>query len=1151
MAERNEKISFNIFINDREAGKTISQLRQESRKLSNEINKNLIPGTKEYNEAVQRLRGLNDRIDAHRKKIRGIGGAWDSIKKEIRSFGAIALGALGAQQLFQGIDNLIQRNAQLDESYRDVAKTTGLTVEQVKVLSSELKKIDTKTSRKDLLALAEVAGKLGKTGEKEIVGFVNAADKINVALGKDLGGNIENTIRQLGKISQLFGVEAQFGTEDSLLKIGSSINSLGASSTANEEYLVEFTKRLGGVASQAGLTVDQVLGLAATLDQLGQTSETSTTALSQLLVKIGSEVETFAEIAGVSTETFSKLLEEDANAALIAVFEGSKTTKGGVEGLARTLDQLGIDGSRAAGVLGALSNNTELLKDQQKLAAEEFRKGTSIIDEFNVKNEGLAANLAKIQKAIAGKFINSGLVDGLERIVKAGANYLDVPISKKIDEERQEFIKLITQVQLAGDNQERRNKLLDDLLLKYPQYFKELSKEQLSNEELNKTLKKVNDQYLRRVLVAKIAEEQERAQERVKNTTDKLATSESKRLALLSKTRDFLVENRGYEFESLDTQEKILAAIQKEADKDNVGRILSRAVDLNARLNEAFRGVEASSNAAGLANLRYNQSLEATANALQLAKQEMPGFAKELDDLAIQITGDESIRNLDLYSNTDLALLGSDEALALLRTRFKGTKEEFQQFVNDLKGIKIVDDPSEVPEEEPTSSLSEDEAKAAAKAQQKVILEREEALRKLNETLAKYRQENELSQLESDERELQSIRDKYQVLIDEAKEYGRIVTDIELARDLELYEKGNEFYERDLAAYQEFIDAFTELDTAFREQKAATEADESLSLQLKNELELENLDTRYATLIEKLQSFRDQEIITEEEAEKELLKIKELYLKDKELIEKNYRLNKEKADQTAREKEITEEAKLRDAKIAIASSMASSLGSILTIIANDASDFAGFQKVLTLFEIGLSSAAGVAKAIEAGADAKWPLNLVAMASGVSAVLSGIAQARKLFSKTPEPPKYAEGGFTLFDNNSSTGMPSFKGGGYLAKPTLALAGEAGPEYIVPNWQLRQPKYANLVKVLEAGRRAKPFADGGITEGDFENATNTGVDSFNTNTNSTGTNDMVMLEMVSLMRKLNNRLDTPLEASINNNKLIDNQKRLEELDPNYQN
>ena len=90
-----------------------------------------------------------------------------------------------------------------------------------------------------------------------------------------------------------------------MIKIGSTINALGAASTANEEYMVEFTKRVAGIAPSAEISIDKVLGLAATLDQLGQTSEVSSTVVSQVIPNMFKETETYARIAGMSVSDFS------------------------------------------------------------------------------------------------------------------------------------------------------------------------------------------------------------------------------------------------------------------------------------------------------------------------------------------------------------------------------------------------------------------------------------------------------------------------------------------------------------------------------------------------------------------------------------------------------------------------------------------------------------------------------------------------------------------------------------------------------------------------------------------------------------------------------------------------------------------------------
>jgi len=85
-------------------------------------------------------------------------------------------------------------------------------------------------------------------------------------------------------------------------------------------------------------------------------------------------------------------------------------------------------------------------------------------------------------------------------------------------------------------------------------------------------------------------------------------------------------------------------------------------------------------------------------------------------------------------------------------------------------------------------------------------------------------------------------------------------------------------------------------------------------------------------------------------------------------------------------------------------------------------------------------------------------------------------------------KYAEGGYTLGDAVKDYN-PKFSqsfAGGFVKQPTMwagagkfNLAGEAGTEYVSPNWQIRQAP--NLFSALESWRRTgvRPFADGGFT------------------------------------------------------------------------
>lgn len=65
-----------------------------------------------------------------------------------------------------------------------VRKFTGLSAEDVEDLNESMKAIGTRSSMEQLNRLAAAAGMFGLTDKEEILKFVEAADKVNVALSQ-------------------------------------------------------------------------------------------------------------------------------------------------------------------------------------------------------------------------------------------------------------------------------------------------------------------------------------------------------------------------------------------------------------------------------------------------------------------------------------------------------------------------------------------------------------------------------------------------------------------------------------------------------------------------------------------------------------------------------------------------------------------------------------------------------------------------------------------------------------------------------------------------------------------------------------------------------------------------------------------------------
>ncbi|HAF34671.1 MAG TPA: hypothetical protein DCG88_11705 [Sphingobacterium sp.] len=435
MASNNENRGVNIYLNANAADDTLKQLKASATRLRNELA--LLPrGSEEFAEKSKILERVNYRLDSLRKEANGVresfshakdeladfgkqavetGDKFSGLKGKLNGLGKLAIGTLIGGSVLDVAKDILSQNMELSDSFAGVMKTTGLTEVQVESVNRSLQNIDTLTAKEELLGLAQVAGKLGLSSVEDVEGFVRSADKIGVALGEDLGGT-EQAVNELGKLIDIFKIKEEFGIEDALLKVGSAINDLGASGTANEKNLIDFSARLAGIAPAAKISLPNVLAIAAVMDELGQSMQTSSTAVGQFIVGMGNDVPKYAKIATMEVQAFANLLRDDANEAMLRVLNASKNTGGGIAELAKNMKELNVTGSEGRAAIGALANNIDKLRDKQDEVSKSFIDGISITKEFNTANSNLAANLDKLANKFATMWENSGTRSWLTKI---------------------------------------------------------------------------------------------------------------------------------------------------------------------------------------------------------------------------------------------------------------------------------------------------------------------------------------------------------------------------------------------------------------------------------------------------------------------------------------------------------------------------------------------------------------------------------------------------------------------------------------------------------------------------------------------------------------------------------------------------------------
>lgn len=379
---------------------TLRELQQHHRTTMNAF-RNAVPHTEQWEKLRMELRQVDVRIKALKGSARDTGNVVQRMAGGFsKFFGAITAGFASMSFAVMGTKKARAAFLEYDEALTDAQKTTSTTKTEIREVSEELKKIDTRTTHNSLLDIVRVAGKLGIEGKQNLIEFARAGDKIGVALGRDLGGNVEAAIQQIGKLVDIFHLREQYGIEQSMLKVGSAINEIGMASTAAEGFVVDFAKRAAGTAPNVNISIQSVLGLAGTLDKLGQQAETAGTSYGQVITAMYKRTEVFAKIAKMSLGEFQKLMGEDMNEAFIRVLEGMGKSGQGMQSIVNALNSMKLDGQRSVQVLGVLAANTDELRRQQEIANRAFETGTSVIEEFNTKNESATAQYEKQKKAL-------------------------------------------------------------------------------------------------------------------------------------------------------------------------------------------------------------------------------------------------------------------------------------------------------------------------------------------------------------------------------------------------------------------------------------------------------------------------------------------------------------------------------------------------------------------------------------------------------------------------------------------------------------------------------------------------------------------------------------------------------------------------------
>lgn len=398
-----------ILTRSKQGKASIDELRRAYKQLEEELNQ-LNTKSKEFADKQKSMKELKKNIDEVTGAANKQGGAWNTALKNLTAY-------VGLFSAFNHIKDLvtgaIKKNFEYSGSLTDIRKVSGLTMDDVKKLSTELAKIDTRTSVDGLAQLAYEGAKLGmgKYGVEGMAQFVKAADKINVAIGEEMG---KEALPALSKMVEVMGLIPKMGIDKAMEATGSAMFKLSSTSTSTSNDIVEFSKRLTGVARTAGITTDQLLALGSASSSMMLMPEVASTAMGKFIVALQKNHNLIAKELGIPDETIKNLYASGhAMDAIVLVLEKMRD-KGNMNALGGIFKDLGSDGQRLVTAMVTMSKNVDMLKDHLYESQEAFEEASAVTDEYNMQQQSAIGILERANNLWEKAFVNSDGVDAVK-----------------------------------------------------------------------------------------------------------------------------------------------------------------------------------------------------------------------------------------------------------------------------------------------------------------------------------------------------------------------------------------------------------------------------------------------------------------------------------------------------------------------------------------------------------------------------------------------------------------------------------------------------------------------------------------------------------------------------------------------------------------
>ena len=379
---------------------------------------------REFRTTFAKARGeLGDTADSAESFGSRATQAVDAVSSVLAAAGISA----ALKEIKEGFDECVQASMDFESALTGVAKTTDLTDEELADMSDAIKAMSTEipASTTEIAAVAEAAGQLG-IQKDALLDFT----RVMTMLGTATNMTAEDAATALARFANITGMSA-----DNYDRLGAVIVDLGNNFATTESEITQMGTRLASGGKLAGLTEPQIMALAAAMSSVGIEAEAGGTAMTQTLNAIEKAVATgedslqsFADVAGMSADSFAEMWNTDALGALTAFIRGLGNLDEQGESAVLVLEDLGLTGIRQSNMLKSLALAADQMDSAVQTANTAWDENIALTNEANKRYATTQSKLDMMQNAYNNLKVAVGdaFTPALRDAYDAGTDVLNV-----------------------------------------------------------------------------------------------------------------------------------------------------------------------------------------------------------------------------------------------------------------------------------------------------------------------------------------------------------------------------------------------------------------------------------------------------------------------------------------------------------------------------------------------------------------------------------------------------------------------------------------------------------------------------------------------------------------------------------------------------